>query len=182
MIWAVAGSRRLPIGGAAVICAALDALAPDRVAVGCCVGADAAVLTSALAPRLLVFAAFGPGGSGACSLSAVSAVAHAAAAGAVVRWWAGGGPSVPLRARLAARTRSVVAAASAGLLLFPASPSSRGSWLAARLAVARGLPVVAVPLGFPPASLPSLGAGQWVPSPLVPGGWRWLGGFSRRPV
>jgi hypothetical protein len=123
--------------------------------------------------RLAVFAAFGPGGAGACSLSAVGPVALAAAAGASVRWWAGGGQAVPLPARLAARTRAVVAAATSGLLLFPASPSSRGSWLAARLAVARGLPVVVVPLGFPASALPAFGAGAWVPSGLVSAGWAW---------
>lgn len=101
-------------------------------------------------------------------------VAAAVAAGAAVRWWAGGGPSVPLRARLAARTRAVVAAATAGLLLFPSSPVSRGSWLAARCALTRGLPVVVVPLGFAPSLLPSLGAGRWAPCSLVPGGWRWV--------
>jgi hypothetical protein len=60
--------------------------------------------------------------------------------------WAGGGPDVPLWARLAARTQAVVAEASA-LVVFPASP-----------AVARGLlPVVAFPLGFPVVALPELG-------------------------
>jgi hypothetical protein len=127
-MWAVAGSRSLPAGGAGAIASALAGLPPgSRVAVGCCVGADAAVLAALPASRLAVFAAFGPGGAGACSLSAVGPVALAASAGASVSWWAGGGPAVPLYARLAARTRAVVAAASSGLLLFPASPSSRGS-------------------------------------------------------
>lgn len=172
-MWAVAGSRSLPAGGAEVIAQAVAALPSGPVAVGCCVGADAAVLAALPASRLAVFAAFGPGGQGACSLSSVGPVGMAAAAGAAVTWWAGGGPAVPLPARLAARTRAVVGAASSGLLLFPASPSSRGSWLAARLAVARGLPVVVVPLGFPASSLPVIGPGAWVPSLLVPGGWAW---------
>ncbi|WP_291338475.1 hypothetical protein, partial [Albidovulum sp.] len=46
------------------------------------------------------------------------------------------------------------------------------SWLAARLALARGLPVVAFPLGFAPAQLPVLGPGAWQPAPWR-GGWRW---------
>ena len=172
-MWAVAGSRSLPAGGAGVIAQAVAALPSGPVAVGCCVGADAAVMAALPASWLAVFAAFGPSGQGACSLSAVGPVGLAVAAGAAVTWWAGGGSAVPLPARLAARTRAVVGAASAGLLLFPASPTSRGSWLAARLAVARGLPVVVVPLGFPPSALPLLGPGAWVASPLVPGGWAW---------
>jgi hypothetical protein len=175
-MWAVAGSRSLPAGGAGAIASALAGLPPgSRVAVGCCVGADAAVLAALPASRLAVFAAFGPGGAGACSLSAVGPVALAASAGASVSWWAGGGPAVPLYARLAARTRAVVAAASSGLLLFPASPSSRGSWLAARLAVARGLAVVVVPLSFSASALPPLGPRAWAPSPLVAGAWQWRG-------
>jgi hypothetical protein len=83
-----------------------------------------------------------------------------------VRWLAGGPLSLPLRARLARRTAAVVAAASAGLVAFPAAPDAHGTWLAARLALARGLPVVAVPLGFPVSALPSLGAGVWVPAAL----------------
>lgn len=172
-MWAVAGSRSLPAGSVPRIQSALAAMGPVPVAVGCCVGADAAVLAALPASRLAVFAAFGPGGQGACSLSAVGPVGMACAAGAAVTWWAGGGLTVPLAARLAGRTRAVVSAASAGLLLFPASPSSRGSWLAAQLAVARGLPVVVVPLGFHAAALPLLGPGGWSPSPLVPGGWAW---------
>jgi hypothetical protein len=172
-MWAVAGSRRLPPGGSAAVAAALAALGPVPLAVGCCMGADGVVLGCVPTPRLRVFAAFGPDGQGACALSAVSAVCLVAATGAAVTWWAGGGPAVPLAARLARRTRAVMGAATSGLLLFPASPASRGSWLAARLAVAQGLPVVAVPLGFPPSALPALGPGRWAASPAFPGGWAW---------
>ncbi|HZA28994.1 MAG TPA: hypothetical protein VE735_05280 [Gammaproteobacteria bacterium] len=108
----------------------------------------------------------------------MAAVADALLAGADVRWWAGGGPSVPLRTRLAARTRAVVAEASAGLVVFPASPAvvGSGSWLAASAAVARSLQVVAFPLGFPPAEFPELGAGVWAPvggAGVWSGAWRW---------
>ena len=172
-MWAVAGSRCLPPGGASVVSFALAAVSPVAVSVGCCLGADAVALGCLAPSRLRVFAAFGPRGAGACRWSAVAAVSVCAALGARVSWWAGGGLAVPLPARLAARTRAVVGAASSGLLLFPASPSSRGSWLAARLALARGLPVVAFPLGFAPGELPALGRGAWQPASWR-GGWRWV--------
>ncbi|MBX3676201.1 MAG: hypothetical protein KF853_04185 [Rhodocyclaceae bacterium] len=172
-MWAVAGSRCLPPGGASVVSFALAAVSPAAVSVGCCLGADAVALGCLAPSRLSVFAAFGPRGVGACRWSAVAAVSVCAALGARVSWWAGGGLAVPLSARLAARTRAVVGAASSGLLLFPASPASRGSWLAARLALARGLPVVAFPVGFAPGELPALGRGAWQPAPWR-GGWRWV--------
>jgi hypothetical protein len=200
---AVAGSRSLPPEASAVVAAVARELVVGgcSIVTGCCVGADAAVLTAlagtgscaAGAPRgtpsLRVLATFGPvsppwpvarytAPGASRDHSAVAAVADALLAGADVRWWAGGGPSVPLRARLAARTRAVVAEAST-LVLFPASPAvaGSGSWLAAQCAVARSLPVVAFPLGFPPAALPSLGAGAWGPvgsAGVWAGAWRWV--------
>lgn len=176
---AVAGSRALPAGGAALVAEAVRALVASgcSLAVGCCRGADAAVLSAVPASRVLC--AFGPAGEGAGSASAVGPVLAFASSGGVVAWWAGGGPAVPLFARLARRTRVVVSSASSGLVLFPSSPESRGSWLAAELAVARGLPVVVVPLGFSPSLLPSLGAGGWVranASGVFGGAWCWVTG------
>jgi hypothetical protein len=145
--------------------------------VGCAKGADAAAIAAAgaLAPsRVRVLAAFGPiapswpapqarySAPGACAASAVREVAEHRHAGGRVSWWAGGGPGVPLVARLSARTSAVIAAADGGLILLFGSPSSRGSLLAGRLAVARGLPVYAWALGFPPGQLPLLGPGRWV--------------------
>ena len=176
---AVAGSRVLPAGGAALVAEAARVLAGCgcSLVVGCCHGADAAAFSAVAASRVLC--AFGPAGEGAGPASAVGPVLAFASSGGAVAWWAGGGPAVPLFARLARRTRAVVSAASSGLLLFPASPESRGSWLAAKFAVARGLPVVAVPLGFSSSLLPVLGAGRWV---RVSGvgvfgdAWRWVSG------
>ena len=174
---AVAGSRALPAGGAALVAEAARVLAGSgcSLVVGCCRGADAAVFSSVPASRVLC--AFGPAGEGAGPASAVGPVLAFAASGGAVAWWAGGGSSVPLFARLARRTRAVVSCASSGLVLFPSSPESRGSWLAAELAVARGLPVVVVPLGFSPSLLPSLGAGGWVranASGAFSGAWCWV--------
>jgi hypothetical protein len=170
---AVAGSRSLPPQASALVAAVCRALVVSgrSLVVGCCSGADAAVLGCAVASsgrgipaaRVSCLCAFGPGGSGAGPVSAVSAVEAFAAVGGSVAWWSGGSAAVPLRARLAARTRAVVAQASAGCVVFFGSPSSRGSLLAARCAVPRGLPVFAFPVGFPGSALPSLGAGSWAP-------------------
>lgn len=160
---AVAGSRSLPQAGQVQVqqvCRALVA-AGRQLVVGCCQGADQVALQSVPVGSVQLFAAFGPGGSGAGPASAVPVVSRFAGAGGVVTWWAGGGPHNCLSVRLVRRTRAVVSAAGAGLVVFFASPSSRGSLLAARFAVARGLPVLAVPVGFPPSALPSLGAGSW---------------------
>jgi hypothetical protein len=176
---AVAGSRSLPSGGAQLVASVAHSLvaAGASLVVGCAVGADAAVVTAVPPAVLQVLAAFGPGGAGAWSGSAVSAVWAFAATGGAVVWWAGGGPAVPLRARLAARTRAVVAKASAGLVVFFGSPASRGSVLAAQLAAARGLPVVTFPLGFAPAQLPLRGCGFWTPaggSGVWAAAWVWV--------
>jgi predicted GIY-YIG superfamily endonuclease len=182
---AVAGSRSLPLEASAVVAAVARELVAGgcSLVVGCCVGADAAVLAAlagaggaAAGAPFRVLCAWGPGGAGAGPTSAMGTVLAAAGAGVPVVWWSGDGPDVPLRARLAARTRAVVAEASAGCVVFFDSPASRGSLLAAQVAVERSLPVVAFPVGFAPAQLPELGAGVWVPVGLGGvwiGAWRW---------
>jgi hypothetical protein len=175
---AVAGSRALPASGAALVVRVASDLAAGgaSLAVGCCSGADAALLAAvpgSVPPSLVhCFAAFGPGGEGCGQFSAIAAVQAFAAAGGSMSWWAGGPASIPLRSRLAGRTRAVVGAADAGLVAFFGSPSSRGSLFACRCALARGLPVVAFPVGFPAAELPSLGLGSWVPCGAF-GGFKW---------
>lgn len=183
-VLALAGSRSVPEGSASLVNTALAGLRRPglRFSVGCCSGFDELAL-SALPPELVIcFAAFGPASPswsvqrytapGAWSGSAVAAVARARLTGVPVRWWSGGGATVPLASRLAGRTAALVQSATSGLLVFPSSPSSPGSFLAARLAAARGLPVVAVPLGFPGSALPPVGPGHW--SPLGPSAWLWL--------
>ena len=175
---AMAGSRSLPSDGAALVARVASALVQSGrlLTVGCCLGADAAVLSAVPPASVHVFAAWGPDGAGAWRGSTVSAVLAQAAARASVTWWAGGGPKVPLAARLSARTRVVVSQASAGLVAFLSAPVSRGTTLACHVAVSRGLPVLAFPLGFAPMSLSSLGAGLWVPaggSDVWRGAWLW---------
>jgi hypothetical protein len=176
---AVAGSRTLPASASALVIRLASDLAADGASfvVGCCSGADAALLSAVpgfLPPSLVrCLVAFGPGGIGSGPASAVAQVSAFAAIGGSVQWWAGGPSSTLLRSRLADRTRAVVGAASAGLVVLFASPSSRGSLLACRCAVSRGLPVLAFPVGFSSSKLPSLGAGSWLPAGQV-GGYFWV--------
>ena len=181
---AFAGSRALPAGFAPLVAGvASGVVASGRaVAVGCCVGVDSVVLSSVPSWSVRCFAAFGVGGVGACSLSAVSLVSALPSRGGLGSWLAGGSLSVPLPARLSARTRAVVGDASVCAVVFFASPSSRGSFLAARAAVARGLPVFAFACGFDPELLPSLGDGDWSAFPisdgLFAGGFEWFPAHS----
>lgn len=176
---AVAGSRALPASGSALMVRVVSELAAGGASfvVGCCSGADAALLSAvpgSVPPSLVsCLAAFGPGGVGAGQFSAVGQVAEFAQVGGSVHWWAGGAASVPLHVRLASRTRAVIGSASVGLVVFFASPSSRGSLLACRCALSRGLPVVAFPVRFSVDRLPLLGAGFWVPVGQF-GGFKWV--------
>jgi hypothetical protein len=156
--------------------------------VGCCVGADAAFLSAAAhslpSVSLRVFAAFGPAGEGAVSVSASPLVRSLAQCGrALVSWWAGGGPSVPVRGRLAGRASALVAAAAAaGVAACVAflAPGSVGALRAASLAAASGVPVWCV-FASAQERPASLGAGAWlaVAAGSVPGldagctAWSW---------
>lgn len=186
---AFAGSRGLPPSFSPLVSSVVSSVVRSgrSVSVGCCVGLDSFVLSSLalLVPPLrggsCCFSAFGSGGVGSCSLSAVSAVSAFSNAGGSVAWWAGGGSGVALPARLSARTSAVVSSASVSAVVFFSSPSSVGSALACRLAVARGLPVFAFACGFLGSALPSLGSGSWVSvggSGLWAGAWRWVSSQS----
>jgi hypothetical protein len=176
---AFAGSRSLGAAFAPLVRSAVLSVRRSgrSVAVGCCVGLDALVLSS-LAPQAgsssVCFAAFAVGGVGACSLSAVGQVAAFSSVGGAVSYWAGGGASVALPVRLAARSVAVVGAASVSCVVFFASPASRGSLFVASLAVGRGLPVFAFACGFCPSLLPLPGVGSWV---AVGGSGVWSSAF-----
>ena len=176
---AMAGTRHLDIAGAVLVSGVVADLigAGASLVVGCAVGADAAVLSAIgrdLRGRVTAYAAFGPvspsweapqgrySAPGACAVSALSCVAAHARAGGSVVWWAGGGPHVPVKARLSHRTRAVVASATGCAVLFFGPGRSIGTGLAGRTAAARGLPVFAFDLGSSVAGPPSLGAGAWV--------------------
>jgi len=164
------GSRSLPASAQPLVASVVGAVcSAASLAVGCSVGADSLVLSSvprSSLSRLSVFAAFGFGGAGSCRLSAVSAVLAAARGGASVHWWSGGLPSVSLRQRLALRSvalvRSLACHPPSALVCFLASPRSRGSLLACRLAARCGVSVFVFCVGFSPARLPRLRpGGSW---------------------
>jgi hypothetical protein len=178
---AFVGSRSF--SNAALVSQVVAAVLPSGASlrVGCCVGADALVLSAVVAAgaasRLSVFSVFAPGGVGALPSSAVSAVHHAFLAGARVSWRVGsrGGLPLPVRARLAVRSRWVVGGASVVVCFWSGSPRFRsGSLVAAAFGVAQGAQLVA--FGGRPPALPSL-AGVWVAG--VFSGlscWRWSPG------
>jgi len=174
---AVAGSRSLSSSQSLLVSRLVSGLVKQGcfISVGCATGADEAAIKSLSPGQGQVFSAFGSGGQGACRWSAVSSVSQFSAKGGQVVWYSGGPLSRPLVARLSARTRAVAGAATV-LVAFLGSPSSRGTLLACRVAVSRGMPVVVFPLGFPGAALPSVGAGRWLPlhgKGLWSGAWSW---------
>ena len=206
-----------------VVGSVLAALPHRDLAVGCAVGGDALVVSSVLAAgassRLCVFATFGPvsppwpasrvfAPGASSSVSSVSGVASALAAGASVSWWAGGGPAVPLAGRLASRSAALVSAIAAsgagrGFVGFVTSPcpaglgpspspsvcfsgSGSGSWASLALASGLGLPVVVFPVGAlasagPVGALPA-SWGSWTPLASSGSGSAWSGGFRLVPA
>lgn len=200
------GFRSLPVSQVPRLAGVMASVLASRrsLAVGCCVGVDAAVVRQALragsAAHLSIFCVFGPvsppwlaahvsAPGASSSVSSVSGVAAALAAGASVYPWSGGGPAVPMAGRLASRSAALVSAVASsgpgcGLVAFVSSdcpphlrPSTSpaatfsghgsGSWGSLALAVGLGLPVVVFPFdpsgyGAGPAP-PSFWGGLWVP-------------------
>jgi hypothetical protein len=196
----LAGSRDLAPGAANIAAVVSDLVADGaHLVTGCATGADAQVIRAALAlgaqgaEALSVLAAHGPvspsspasrySAPGSWSGSAVADVAAAQRAGASVSWWAGGGPDVALRARLARRSLAavrLVAASScgSGLLAWPsrlpsypfragAWPScGSGTWASVAAAARLGVPVVVFPVG----ELVTVPLSSW-PAPAAGGSW-----------
>lgn len=169
------GSRRLP-SSASWLAFSLGqrlALQGFPLRVGCASGADAAFLRGFMSIRFAaawaqVFAVGGEEGGFAGGGGCPVWVSSALASGAQVHWWAGGGPGVPLRARLAGRARAAVCAAAVGGVFVLSSPESRGSLAAAAAAAERGLAVFVFCFGFPSEALgPLSGAGFWQPSEFL---------------
>lgn len=202
----LAGSRDLAPGHAAVAPVVSTLVtAGVHLVTGCAVGADQLVIRAAVAlgppgvSALSVLAAHGPvspswsaarySAPGAWSGSAVADVAAAMLAGVSVSWWAGGGPDLELRTRLARRSLSAVRLVAAGgpgsgLVAWPSRlpplpfrdgpwPScGSGTWASVAAAARLDLPVVVIPVGslldVPLSSWPVLtSGGQWSPVALV---------------
>lgn len=186
------GSRSLPSSAFSLVSRVVRSVVRSGagVAVGCSAGADSLVLSSALSAggSVSLFAVGGPVASGSSALSgfwsgSCSFLSGVARRCASVRWWAGGLPGVPLRARLSGRSRALVSAVagsrSGGLVAFVVGGSSAsfGSWACVRLALLAGLPVVVFPVGCSclcfPSSFSGVGSVGWV----VAGSGVWSGGF-----
>lgn len=136
------------------------------VHVGCCIGADQAVIEAAVPSSLVVFAAFAQGGQGAWSGSAKQVVRQAGQAGAVVRYLAGGPVEIPLEARLIKRSKAALVGCSAAVFFEP----GQGSLAVAAHAI-QSMPVFA--FGAQPQRIPGQ-AGQWAAVKLVGFEcWKW---------
>ena len=173
---AFAGSRSLSPSFSPLVQSVLSSVIRSgrSVSVGCCIGADQFTLSALPVDSGFCFAAFGSGGVGSCSLSAVSKVSAFADRGGSVNYWAGG--KGELKERLATRTQAVINSASVSVVVFFSSPVSIGSALACRLAIRRGLPVIAFSCGFDGSDLPLLSSGSWVQvggSGIWSTAWRW---------
>lgn len=167
-IVAVAGSRDLSASGSALLVQITSDIAAcgSSFVVGCCSGADEALLSAvpgSIPPSLVqCFSTFDSDGIGIAPSSAIDQVISFSHTGGSVTWLAGGSVSLPLWVRLANRTKQVINSANTGLLVFFSSPRSRGSLLACRCAISRGIPVIAFTIGFSGSELPALGSGKWV--------------------
>lgn len=159
----LAGSRSLQLPSSQVAQVTLATLqAGHTIRVGCCIGADQAVINSAMAAGgasfLVVFAIFTASGRGACSLSAVQTVQAAGNLGASVRYLAGGPLNVPLAARLISRSVAAFSGSSAAVFFQPGT----GSLAVAALAASQQIPVYVFSSGTPAPLAPQ--GGQWVAS------------------
>lgn len=171
------GSRSLQPSSQLELVVKLTLAAGCSIHVGCAAGADAQVVYATLAAgvdldRLQVFCVGGPRASGGWPYPRLSPPPWVSLANACSRWWAGGGPSLPLRARLIRRSLSALAGCSVSIF-FLSGPSSHGSLAVAAHAV-KSMPVFAFckvqpdPLGAPAP------AGSWLPAELYGlSCWRW---------
>ena len=173
---ALAGSRWLSPSFAPLVRSVVGSVVRSgrSVSVGCCIGADRFALSALPVGSGSCLAAFGSGGVGSCSLSAVAEVSAFSDRGGLVNYWAGG--KGELKERLASRTQAVINSASISAVVFFSYPNSIGSVLACRLAVHRGLPVFAFACGFDGSDLPLLSSGSWAQvggSGIWSNVWRW---------
>lgn len=163
----IGGGRRAPAG------AVPSSFVHDLIVhgysihVGCATGADRQVISfvhsfrPSILPVLRVFAAFAKSGAGSFSGSAVSSVQSFAAAGGSVSWLAGGSLSVPLVARLMARSLAALQGCAAAVFFSPGV----GSLKVARAALRQSIPVLISCVGM--SSAPVL--------PVAPIVVSWLG-------
>lgn len=172
---AIGGSRYLSQQYAPLVgeLARTIVLSGNRLSVGCCVGADSYAVSGIIKlgeffDRIDCYTICDENLNGGCSLTAIGTVAYLATKNFDSVIWADN-LHLPLRARLAIRTKSVILSARTAIFFF-GNAKSVGTFRAAVLAVKNGQSVYA--LG--PAKPPSVGVGAWLPS-YVFGykGYRW---------
>jgi len=150
-------------------------ISSDRfISVGCCTGLDAFVLGAAPIDKVYCFSAFGEKEQGACCFSATAHVKQFYDRGGIVQYWSGG--KGLLKKRLPNRTKAVINSATISTVVFFGSPNSKGSALACRLSIDRGLNVYAFACGFSGAELPIFNSGKWErvgSSGIWSESWRW---------
>lgn len=184
----IGGSRALPASAGRVVQRVVSSIARTGAQgfIGCAQGADRAAARAWVAAgagqRLTMFCAGAPGWASTAPVSRVIT-------------WAGGGPAVPVRARLAQRTAAAVRAAAGQpcqhgpgcpcaqqgtriAVFFLSSTTSKGSMAAAALAARLGFVVFA--FGFWQGAGPAWPSGSWQgasvpPAPLAgqAGRWAW---------
>ena len=171
------GSRSLPASATPLVAGVVSSVLSSRrsVAVGCCVGADACVLRAVLAagaaPRLCVFAAFGP-----VSPPWPAPRVEAPGASRSLSWTSGVGAGL-VGFVSSACPPALVPSPSPARCFSGQGPGS-GSWGSLALAAGLVLPVVVFP--FSPSGygrgreLPRFWGGSWVP---VERPSSWVGGF-----
>lgn len=161
----VGGSRRLSPAGLGVVrvVASLLACSGSSFVLGCASGADAAFLSALVLlfgvqpRRVQVFAA-----APFANFKGDGADRVAVQLGVRVVWGAGGGVSVPVRARLAKRSAAAASFASFGVFVVE-SPSSKGSLRTASILARSGCPVRFFCVGFEGApDIPPDRKGEWV--------------------
>ena len=151
---AIGGSRRLPESYAPLIDGMVRNIlstGKNRLVVGCCVGADCYAIRSVIRFNQLFDLVdcrtiLDEDLNGGCSLTAIGAVSRLAFKADSVTW--SNNLYLPLRARLAIRTRSVIMSSDAAVLFFDENRSV-GTYGAAIIAAKKGIPIYAFGKNIP---------------------------------
>jgi len=170
------GSRSLPASARPLVTGVVSSVLSSRrsLAVGCCVGADACVLRAVLAagaaPRLCVFAAFGPVSPPCGTAPRVEApgasrsLSWPSGVGAALRaalWCGGGRAALPPSPSPGASPPAPPPSSQRWPLLVPVL----ASWASSPPPVLRPLSLHPRPPGASPAGVPALGRGTLWRSP-----------------
>ncbi len=119
----IAGSRKLETVTDLDVMGTLDdiVMSSTKVVVGCAVGVDACVLkvmlSRQLCHNLTVFAVGGWDGSGFPTGENLPLIRAVEAAGATIKWWAGGSSKFPMKSRLYLRSLNCTSLSTHGVFI-----------------------------------------------------------------